>query len=81
MHHGRSVDLRDAGLHYAQDEADFFHRGFFIVIKGHDQAFALRKVTDRLRQPFPHLGMQVAKERIVFRPIWQIDQLFFSGVF
>lgn len=49
-----------------QGVADFLHGRFPAVTKGHDQPPAFGQVVDCPGQEFPHLGMQVTKQRIVF---------------
>ncbi len=71
------MNLRDPGFHDAKDESDRLHGCLFVVAKGHDQTLTFGQVSDCLCQALPHLGMQVAKQRIVFGAVRQVDQFLF----
>jgi hypothetical protein len=44
MQHGRSMKLRDPRFYDTKDESDLLHRGFLVVVEGHDQALMLRQL-------------------------------------
>jgi hypothetical protein len=44
MQHGRSMKLRDPRFYDTKDESDLLHRGFLVVVEGHDQALTLRQL-------------------------------------
>ena len=75
---GRGVNLRDPRFHNAKDESDLLHGRLFVVVESHNQALTLGQIADCLCQPFPHFGMQVAEQRIVFGPVRQVDQFLFT---